>query len=104
MLHERRDTLRSALMLALLTATPASIFAATKRMRDGSERFLWLELADRDFLSLDLAHDDRVRLVTTAKLADGTYTLRGGRSFAVRDGRVSGSGGPIIGTHPNRRS
>ena len=88
MKQERRAALKSALMTALLTATPASILAASKKVRDSSARFLWLELPGRRFLSLDTADRDRAYLLSTSKLADGKYALRGGRAFVVRAGRV----------------
>lgn len=89
---ERRNALQNALMAALLTATPASIFAAMKRARGRSERFLWLELPGRRFLSLDLANEDRAYLLSTSTLADGKYSLHDGRILAVRAGRVERPG------------
>jgi len=88
MKEERRNALKRALMLAVLTATPASILAASKRVRDASKRFLWLELQGRRFLSLDTANQDRAYLLFTSPLADGKYALRGGQSLVVREGRV----------------
>jgi hypothetical protein len=89
MKQERRDALKNALMMAILTATPASILAASKRARDPSQRFLWLELPGRSFLSLDTANQDRAYLLSTSLLADGKYSLRGGRALVVRAGRLA---------------
>jgi hypothetical protein len=75
-------------MLAVLTATPASILAASRRVHDPSERFLWLELQGGRFLSLDTANQDRAYLLATSKLPDGKYSLLGGRAVVVRAGRV----------------
>jgi hypothetical protein len=88
MKQERRDALKNALMMAILTATPASILAASKRARDPSQRFLWLELPGRSFLSLDTANQDRAYLLATSKLPDGKYSMHGGRVLVVRGGRV----------------
>jgi hypothetical protein len=63
-----------------------------KRARAPSERFLWLELPARRFLSLDLANEDRAYLLSTARLADGKYLLHDGRVLVVRAGRVERSG------------
>lgn len=92
MTPERRNALKQALTLALLTATPASIFAASRRRRDPSARFLWIELKGRRFLSLDTVDQDRAYLLSTKPLADGKYRLRDGRSFVVRAGRIVPSG------------
>lgn len=89
MKQDRRNALRNALIMAVLTATPASIFAAGKRMRDSSDRYLWLELPGHRFLSLDTANQDRAYLLSTSLLADGKYSLRGGRALVVRAGRVA---------------
>jgi len=89
---ERRNALQNALTIALLTATPASIFAAMKRARAASERFLWLELRGGRFLSLDLENQDRAYLLSTSKLADGKYSLHDGRILVVHAGRVDRPG------------
>jgi hypothetical protein len=89
MKQERRDALKNALMMAILTATPASIFAASKRMRDSSDRYLWLELPGHRFLSIDTADQDRAYLLSTSLLPDGKYSLRGGRALVVRAGRAA---------------
>ena len=74
--------------MAMLTATPASLLAASKRARDPSERFLWLELQGGRFLSLDTSNQDQAYLLATSKLPDRKYSMRGGRVLVVRGGRV----------------
>ncbi|MGZ8993696.1 MAG: hypothetical protein ACXW16_06740, partial [Burkholderiaceae bacterium] len=66
-----------------------SILAASKRVRYASERYLWLELPGRRFLSLDTANPDRAFLLSTFNLPDRKYSLRGGRALVVRAGRVA---------------
>jgi hypothetical protein len=95
MKRSRREILTMALRAAVLTATPASILAASKRALAASDRYLWLELKGGRFLVLDTRQRDKAFILgVTSPLSDGEYGLRrvgptaSGGKLVVRGGRV----------------